>query len=101
MPTLPCLPLSDARKAIAQRVVETHRRSRLTNARAAELLGVNKTQVKRWLDGRNIPSAEVLHRMVTVYGVSPEYLLAHPAAVSDFADAPRGAARAADRGSKP
>lgn len=51
------------RDAISAAIMTVFLRSKLTETEFAERLGINRSEVIRWLNGQNIPSAKYISRL--------------------------------------
>ena len=78
---------SDIKRAsgFAVRLRETRGKS-LSQAKAAELIGVTKSSLSLYECGDNIPDAKTIRKMAEVYGVSADYLLGLSDAKTDNKD---------------
>ena len=60
---------------IGDKMREVLRRHKLTNTKAAEMMGISQPRLALWLSGKNEPSQENIKKFCDLFNTTPNYLM--------------------------
>lgn len=66
-----------ARRDLAEYLLQSRREQDLTQRQAAEVLGIDASQISKWESGENIPRSERIGAIADVYGIRESALQLH------------------------
>lgn len=68
---------------IGDKMREVLKKQKLTNTKAAEMMGISQPRLALWLSGKNEPSQESIKKFCNTFNTTPNYLMDFEEEITD------------------